>query len=192
MIETNSNYQHPRIAPRGGLGGETLTPPPLPSSPLSPSPPLAYTTGQRPLVAGGGGILFDSCCGSSRWWAWVFLHSRLFLGHSPAALQRQRVWRGASRHRVVQHTTVTPSDGLMLHCGSTAAIPNGVFPLCCVGLLGGPGGGASRLQTWARLDLPSLARQWCGLGQIERDLARAILLLSILGSASPPRIVLAG
>jgi hypothetical protein len=60
------------------------------------------------------------------------------------------------------------------------------------GLLGGLGGGASRLRTWARLDLPSLAGRWCGLCQIERDLAGAILLLSVPGSASPSRVVLAG
>jgi hypothetical protein len=46
-------------------------------------------------------------------------------------------------------------------------------------------------RTRARLDLPSLAGRWCGLGQIERDLARAILLLFIPGSASPSRVVLA-
>jgi hypothetical protein len=119
------------------------------------------------------------------------LRGRLFLGPSPAALRcRRRVWRGAARRRVVQHATVPR----MASCCILAARPPSPmesFPFAA-GLLGGLEGGASRLRAWARLDLPSLAGRWCGLGQIERDLARAILLLSVPGSASLSRVVLAG
>jgi hypothetical protein len=66
----------------------------------------------------------------------MFLRGGLFLGPSPAALRRRRrVWQGAAGRRVVQHATVTPSDGLVLRPGGAAAVPDGVFPLRCGGCL---------------------------------------------------------